>query len=380
MKRFIVILFLSATLGAMGSPIDSLENLLGKANGAEKVKVMNELFRAYINSDPVKAVGYTREALTLAQTVMDEKGMAACYNNLGVAYRNQGALDLSLANYLRSLEIYTRLQNPEGIATTKNNIANIYSMKKNYAKALTYLEESHQGFVALGVPERIIGSMNNLGNVHSDLQLYEKAITYYTEAWKMCAKTGIQFADPLTNVGNLYYRQGNYQRAGEYYQRALDIVRKKNDRASELSILANMGEMYEKAAQPAQAQRYLDEALTIAAELQSHYLVPQILKSMSANYARQGKMKEAYEAFQKYDAAREKVFGEESSRRIAQMDVALDLQEKEAEIEALQLSDQNKGLRLRNAQIIIITGVLALVTAIGAFNIIYIKRKKKQTS
>ncbi len=380
MKRLIGLLTISATLVAAGSPIDSLENLLGKTNGADKVKLMNELFRAYINSDPVKAVAYTREALALASSVSDEKGIAACYNNLGVAYRNQGALDLALANYLRSLEIYTRLQNPEGIATSKNNIANIYSMKKNYAQALSYLEQSHQGFVALGNQEKIIGSMNNLGNVHSDLQLYEKAIMYYSDAWKLSEKAGISFADPLTNTGNLYYRQGNYQRAGEYYQRALDIVRKQNNRASELAILANLGEMYEKAAQPVQAQRYLDEALTIAAELQSHYLVPQILKSMSANYARQGKMKEAYEAFQKYDAAREKVFGEESSRRIAQMDVALDLQEKEAEIEALQLSDQNKGLRLRNAQIIIITGVLALVTAIGAFNIIYIKRKKKQTS
>ncbi len=380
MKRLISILYFSTTLMAFASPTDSLENLLNTAKGADKVKVMNELFRAYINSDPVKAVAYTREALTLAISVKDEKGMAACYNNLGVAYRNQGALDLALANYIRSLEIYARLQNPEGIATTKNNIANIYSMKKNYAQALTYFEESHQGFVALGVPEQIIGSMNNLGNVHSDLQLYEKAITYYAEAWKMSEKAGIEFADPLTNTGNLYYRQGNYQRAGEYYQRALDIVRKQNDRASELAILASMGEMYEKAAQTTQAQRYLDEALIIAAELQSHYLVPQILKSMSANYARQGKMKEAYEALQKYDAAREKIYGEESSRRIAQLDVALELQEKEAEIEALQLTDQNKTLRLRNAQIIIIAGVLALVTAIGAFNLIYIKRKRKQTS
>jgi tetratricopeptide (TPR) repeat protein len=372
---WIPVLLLAAS--AWAGTIDSLENKLATAQGADKVKLMNELFRAYVNTDPVKAVGYTREALTLAEQIGDEKGKAACYNNLGVAYRNQGALDVALGHYLNSLEIYTSLQHAEGIATTKNNIANIYTMKKNYAQALTYFESSHQGFVALGLTDRIIGSMNNLGNLHSDLQLYDKALTYYTDAHKLAEQAGKEFADPLTNIGNLYYRQGNYQRAVEYYQRALEMVRKQNDRATELSILANLGELFEKAAQPKVAQQYLDQALQLAAELQAHYIVPQILKSLSANYARQGDYKDAYEALQKYDGAREKIFGEESSRRIAQMDVALVMQEKEDELQDLHLQNQNQSLKLRNAQIIIVTVVLALISGIAIFNLMYTKRKKK---
>jgi uncharacterized protein HemY len=181
----------------------------------------------------------------------------------------------------------------------------------------------------------------------------------------------------LTNIGNLYYRQGNYQRAVEYYQRALDMVRKQNDRAAELSILANLGELFEKAAQPKVAQQYLDQALQLAAELQAHYIVPQILKSLSANYARQGDYKDAYEALQKYDGAREKIFGEESSRRIAQMDIALVMQEKEDELLDLHLQNQNQSLKLRNAQVIIVAAVMALIAGIATFNLMYTKRKKK---
>ena len=376
-KNLVCIPILLLAASAWAGSIDSLENKLATAQGADKVKVMNELFRAYVNTDPVKAVGYTREALTLAEQIGDEKGKAACYNNLGVAYRNQGALDVALGHYLNSLEIYTSLQHAEGIATTKNNIANIYTMKKNYAQALSYFESSHQGFVALGLTDRIIGSMNNLGNLHSDLQLYDKALTYYTDAHKLAEKAGREFADPLTNIGNLYYRQGNYQRAVDYYQRALEMVRRQNDRATELSILANLGELFEKAAQPKVAQQYLDQALQLAAELQAHYIVPQILKSLSANYARQGNYKDAYEALQKYDGAREKIFGEESSRRIAQMDIALVMQEKEDELMSLHLQNQNQSLKLRNAQIIIVTVVLAIIAGIATFNLMYTKRKKK---
>lgn len=378
MRRLVIGCLLLWAANSYAGVIDSLENKLRTAEGADKVKVLNELFRAYIHGDPVKAVGYTREALTLAEQIGDEKGKAAAYNNLGVAYRNQGALDVALGHYLKSLEIYTALQHAEGIATTKNNIANIYSIKKNYAQALTYFEDSHLGFVALGITDRIIGSMNNLGNLHTDLQLYDKALTYYTDAYKLAEKSGKEFSDPLANIGNLYYRQGNYQRAVEYYERALQIVRKQNDRTGELNILANLGELFEKASQPRIAQQYLDQALSLAAELEAHYIVPQILKSMAANHARQGHHKEAYEALLKYDAARERIFGEESSRRIAQMDMALVMQEREDQISDLHITNQNQSLKLRNTQMIIVVIVLAAISGIAIFNLLYGRPRKKK--
>jgi len=110
--------------------------------------------------------------------------------------------------------------------------------------------------------------------------------------------------------------------------------------------------------------------------MNANYIVPQILKSMAANLARQGKMKEAYEMLMKYDGAREKVYGEESTRRISQMDMALQLQDKENDIEALVLSDQNKTLKLRNAQIIIVSGILVFILGIASFNMLYWRKKK----
>ncbi len=375
MKNFLLCVFLSITQAAFGSPIDSLLNALKTAQGDAKVKVMNELFRAYINSDPVTAIGYSSEALTLATSINDKKGMAASYNNLGVAYRNQGALDHALEYYMQSLTIYQSIDNGEGIATTKNNIANIYSLKKDYGQALKYFEESNSGFIAMGKPESLIGSMNNLGNLHSDLQLYDQALNYYTDAWKLSEKTGSQFADPLTNTGNLYYRQGNYQRAVDYYQRALDIVKKQNDRISELSLLANLGETFSMANQPTEAQRYLDQALAWAIELQASLYLPQILKSMAGNYAKQGKMKEAYTMMVQYDAAKEKVYGEESSRKIAQMKTALELSEKEEEIETLQLDGKLKTLKLRNIQFVVTAIVLAVVTLGMVFNMAFMRKR-----
>ena len=114
-----------------------------------------------------------------------------------------------------SLHIYDSLKNKEGIASNKNNIGNIYSMKKDYGQAMKYFEESYHMFSELGDQRRIIGSLNNLGSLHSDLQLFEKALKYYSQASQLSEKIGLTFSDAV-NIGNLYFKQGNNEKAAEY--------------------------------------------------------------------------------------------------------------------------------------------------------------------
>ena len=99
------VFFTMITQAADAQAIDSLMAVLDTARNERKVKTLNELFRAYIQSDPLKAIGYTREALSLASDINDKRGKAAAYNNLGVAYRNQGALDKALEYYIPSRAI-----------------------------------------------------------------------------------------------------------------------------------------------------------------------------------------------------------------------------------------------------------------------------------
>lgn len=377
MRIYPILGFVLISATVFAQPIDSLENVLATAQGDQKVKTLNELFRAHMGSDPVKAVGYTKEALDLATNIGDKKGMAASYNNMGVAYKNQGALDKGLEYFLIALKTYTDLDNKEGIASTKNNIANIYSLKKDYNQAMKYFEESEAILTQLDDKNRMVGTMNNLGNLHSDLQLFEQALKYYTDAYQLSEKMGKPSADPLSNIGNLFFRQGNYQRAVEYYQRALDMAEKDNNKLNILNITANLGEVYVRANQPRPAQQYLDRAMALSTEMQATFFEPQILRSTADNYARQGKMKEAYETMVAYDKSKEKIYGEESSRKIAQMEMALDLQEKEKEVEELRREDEIKSLQLKNTRMIITTVIMGIVIIVAGFNLFFSRRRTR---
>ena len=217
--------------------------------------------------------------------------------------------------------------------------------------------------------------MNNLGNLHSDLQLYDQALKFYTQSSALSKQLGRASSDPLNNIGNLFFRQGNYQKAVEYYEKGLELARKENNNLTILNITANLGEVYARANQGKKAQEYLEEAMTMSREMQATILEPQILKSFSYNYARQGKMKEAYETMLQYDLMREKIYGEESSRKIAQMEMALDLHEREKEVEALKKEDEIKSLQLRNTRMVITTVVMGIILLVAVFNLFFSKRR-----
>jgi tetratricopeptide (TPR) repeat protein len=374
--RFVLILGLVIPPALRAQDPDSLQAVLDTAKNERRVKALNELFRANLRTDPVTALGYTREALNLATEINDKKGMAASYNNLGIAYRMQGALDKALEYYITSLKIYESLDNKEGIATTKNNISTIYSIKKDYGQAMRYLEDSHNMFLNSNDSDRMIGSLNNLGNVHIEMQLYDKAMRYFTQAYELSEKTGRKFPDPITNIGNLYFKQNNYQRAVEYYEKALAIERENNNNVGVLNTLTNLGITYTKARQPRPAQEYLQQAQTLCNQLQAYSFLPAIYKSLAENYATQQKWQDAYDMQLQYDDIREKIYGEESTRNIAQMEMVLDFQEKEKEFDLLKQEDEINKLELHNTRLFIILVILAVLIVLGVLNYAFLGKKK----
>ncbi len=377
LKSLSAIIFCSLLSSALfGQKIDSLLGVLDSAKNERKVKTLNELFRASQQNEPIKAVGYTREALNLATEINDKRGMAASYNNLGIAYKNQGAFDKSLDYYMTSLKLYEEIQNKEGIATTKNNISNIYSIKKDYLQAMRYLEESYNLFLELDDQRGMIGSMNNLGNLNIEIQKYEEAMKYFLQAYQLASKSGIQYVDPIINMGNIFYKKEIYDSAIHYYEKALALERHNNNKLSVLNIVTNLGIAYAKGRQPKVAKIYLDEASALCSELQAYSFLPAIYKAVGENFANTGDWKEAYQFEVKYDEARERIYGEESSRNIAQMEMIVGFQEKEKELAILKKDDKITKLELQKSRLFIVLVILGILMVLGGLNFFYLSKRK----
>jgi hypothetical protein len=78
----------------------------------------------------------------------------------------------------------------------------------------------------------------------------------------------------------------------------------------------------------------------------------------------------------KYDESRERIYGEESSRNIAQMEMIIDFQEKEKEYDMLRKQSEIDRLELHNSRLFILLVIIAVLSLIGGFNFYYINKKK----
>ncbi|MCU0358031.1 MAG: tetratricopeptide repeat protein [Cyclobacteriaceae bacterium] len=369
--------FVVASFAASAQLTDSLFSVLDTARNERKVKTLNELFRAYLHTDPIEAIGYARQALNLATEINDQRGMAAANNNIGVAYRNQGAFDKALDFYIKSLRLYEGLDNKEGIAAARNNISTIYSIKQDYSQALKFLEESHSMLVELNDQPKLVGSLNNLGVLNQNLAQYEEALNFYKQSYDLSEKLGSPLPDPLNNIGNLLSMQNRFSEAIEYYSKALELEKKSDNRLGILNTLSNLGIAYTKANKHDVALRFLNEAYTLARELNGNAEIPTLLKNIAFNNYRQGKLKDAFEIMLQYDSAREKVYSEESSRRIAQLEMAMQLSDKEAEYESLKKAAELKTLQLRNSRLFIVAIILSLLLLVGIINYFFMDKLKE---
>lgn len=357
---------------------DSLEQVLMSVKGKEKVRVFNQLYITWSKTDPVKASGFNQEAIALAREIGDSLGLAKAINNLGHMYSNHGALDQALEYYLTAEGMFVRLNEQSGMAASRSNIGTIYSYKKDYDKARTYFENSEKIFAAQGDSLRLAGVLNNLGSTWLALSDPAKASGFFERSFRMSESAGVTPADPLINLANVKLIQGDHQTAVEILNSAAQIAQKSDDKEILLSTQLGLGNVWLKAGKLKESEKALLEALNLSRQVEAFVHEPEIFKSLASNYAQQGRMKDAYDAMLSYETTRERYFSDESSRRIAQMEILIDIHEKEKEIEGLRRDEALRKVELQRTQLAITLIIISLLTAALLVNLYIQKRKSRK--
>ncbi len=365
--------------------VDSLQNELENSEGKEKVIILNDLYKQYVNNDPLKALEYTTQALELATEINDPSGMASSYNNIGVLNKNQGDLDNALESYLKSVRIQEENKFVDALAYTYNNIGTIYSLKAEYEKALVYFNKALVQFESIDHKLRVIGTLNNIGNVYTELEEYDYALQNYLKSLTIYEELedNSQAFVPFNNIGNIYFQKGEWESAMAFYESALDLEKFKNDKNGQANATHNIGLVYKSKRQFDKAIETFNEALSLAQETDNKRLIEIIYESLAETYFSSGDNFMAYSFLQLHIGAKEQVFNELSDRRIAELESAFEVEKKQAEIEALKVQSELQQLQIQNDKIIIASVVIVSFLVVGLSLVIFrelriIKKNKIQ--
>lgn len=267
--------YLKGIISFKGSNLDSALFFLKKALEINRLKRKNHLSTAnsyhyiatinHLKGEYEHAIINYKNALKIKQSVLDSNDLsiADTYNNIGVYFVDIGDYNLGIVNHTKALRI--RLNSGvEGIkiADSYNNIGLLYEQIGQNEKALNFLMKAlviKKGFGDFH--NSLIKTLSNIGNVKINQGKLYEGYEYYKKALKYCNKNYSEpnscFALVYGNIGNFFSKTYQYEKAEEYYLRALKVELEMNSKRALVERYNNLGILYLKMKRFDNSIRYL---------------------------------------------------------------------------------------------------------------------------
>jgi len=245
------------------------------------------------------AIAAQEQALTLLEQIDDAEGMAQTLTNLGIVYGELGRLLEARTEFERALDIYRKSGNQEGESYTLADLGQLFLFLGDAQQALTYLNASLAIKTTLPDERRKANTLLNIGTAHKNLGNFQEAFTLYYQALEVYKKAndpqGISIASG--NIGVLYEEVGENERAWQYQLESLD-ARRKGGTPTQIAIaLTNLASLAIKRADFAQADAYLQEALTAASSQDALLAQAHVRETIGVLHLEQAHFPEAAQSF-----------------------------------------------------------------------------------
>jgi signal transduction histidine kinase len=281
--------------------VDSLLNELQNIGHTptEQAKLYREIAHHYAFNDLSQFKKYAEKGLDLAQTeeVNDSSMVIDFYHLYGMAYQSIH-LDTTLIYLDKGLEL----------AKKTNNLKNEISLTLTKGASYTYWSKADEAtecyFKALQLVENTayrknhINILVNISTEYERRRNYEKAEHYIRKAIDIGTGTpdSLELSNAysiLTSIRNYY---GQKEEALKYEIQALNLARKKNNKAEKIIRLQGVANMYVETGDYNEAEKYAVECLQVAEEYKSPYFKMVAYHILSNVYLYQRRYKECREA------------------------------------------------------------------------------------
>src|SRR5258708_4226333 len=179
------------------------------------------------------------------------------------------------------------------------------------------------------------------------------------------------------NIGNIYYRQNNYNSALENYLLALKIQEDIGNKRDIVGSYMNIGRVFIKQKKYNNAKKYLAKALQESREMKYKDQVRECYSSLAELAEATGNYKNAYAYHRLFSEVKDSLLNENNNKQIAEMKTKYETAKKDNEIKA-QETEVKKQKVIKYAAFSF--AALILLIAIISFNNIRIKNKAAHMS
>jgi len=216
-------------------------------NDEEKAQILQAMGVAYADLTKWEdALRSFQDSLAIKRRLDLRKGIGDSLEMIAQAEEHLGKPDQSQKDYNSALESYRGIGDKADAARVLTDHAGFYMDRSLFDKALELDKEALQIQVDLGNLNEQGLVLNLIGATYHNMARYEDARTYYQQALQLREKLNVpgDIADTVHNLAETSTKLGQYDQALQQYLRALDLRRSVGDKRSAAIESASMGTLF----------------------------------------------------------------------------------------------------------------------------------------
>ncbi|WP_373513701.1 tetratricopeptide repeat protein [Persicitalea sp.] len=314
-RLYIILLIVPLALRSFSQPSPSpkdtiyLHNLLNKGEAIE-------------TKNPKKALEYYQKGYAFAQKTKDTRGYFKSVRVLSFALNGLGRHNEAMKVAEAALKKAQEDTMSRDLATGHFSIATTALYQGDYGKAIANYQQAAKYTKAAGLLQNLSSINQNLGYLYDRQRMYDKAIEYYKKALAYDTtdkedrrSVGVDYL----SIANALDNQEKIAESRAYYKKALEYIDPKNDLDFMSTLYGNLSDQYSMEAKYDSALYYQSEALRLSREMGSPRHEQHMLMQLAIIKNRMGKYRQAVKFLdESYTIAQENTLGLNEFRNIYQ--------------------------------------------------------------
>jgi len=354
---------------------DAILNQFSSAKDLINIKIAHIHFS---HSNYLLAQEYFKNAADYYLTKNLIEKQAEQITNIGVTKEMSGDYTEAIKDYLYSLNVFDSLNIPLKKSYAYNNIGIVYQQMGKFPEALNYYKKSLQIAQDLKLTKLKANRCNNIASLYEEgFDNIDSAFYYYEKAHNIYSTDTNSNQSPIieNNIGHIYFRKGEYEKADSIYNKALKYALKYQLDNIVSSIYRNQAELLAKQKHFSLAEEKAKLASSIAQKQSFREMELKSLKVLTEILELNKDYKNANIYLKKYHLLKDELSGIEEQNLVNKLSLNYQLKEKEHLIQVLELKTDIQSRKLWQLWLLIITLLFLLG---GLFFIFRLQRKNNR--
>lgn len=293
------------------------------------------------------------------------------YGWLGVMY-GSGQTDEGIIYFFEKAMLLEKTKGLE-YAIICLEIALFQHKAKNYVEAETYYKRALEFGNDSLKHTTLINCINGLALINRERGQYDKALEDFNRALNVAVQNNdIAWIGILNgNIGSLYYRKEAYDSSLVYYHKNLDFIRKTHESENHIETFTNLGKVYLKLGDTKFTKIYLDSAMYIIKSRNMKFTdffnpMDEIYETYALLYASTKEYQLAFEYYRKFFQSTEEKQLQIDGKRLAQIQSSHEFRQKQLNYEFLEKANDANEVIIRQQNYAQIAFIIVIVVLVGS--------------